>query len=513
MAQTLADDLLKNIQDIDDQIQHLSRLRARLVRHRNTHLAMISKVHHLPSEILGTIFCIVVDSDIEVTPMKLYRAWLTRFHPEAVTPLELRPHPMTIPLRLSAVCRRWRASALSVSSLWSRFVYYPEYSRDTEPWVAMATAAASRSWQHPLNVHIELKPTDANRDGDEPLRLSAQPLELLSHLSERWKELKLFFSPEKYPALWNTSWEVLAGRVPELESLTVAMNDLDPSHPIIAFRDAPKLQTITLIGVSLSCIDLPWYQIMHASTVWLYFDDISDLLHACPNLARLSWEVHEEEPLYEDIYRIRRPHYSLTSLELNLADPSPLTTLTLGKLELPALQSLSMKATSDNDERDIWRSVDSNLFSTFLSLSPRVEELSLEQIYLSHDDLPVILPFLSNLTTLHLHEPHGSHYMNYLGVVQLLASTENKECNAPIYLPRLETLLYEYNMNTLAHLFSTLAEVIVVRWERTIGEGEAPYIQSVVIVGKETDQHEYVPGYGDLMRLRNGGFDVNFVSI
>lgn len=198
------------------------------------HRGIISPLRRLPLEILQEIF---VWATLHVRPHNRYR-----------TVSEL-------PWRLSQVCRYWRASALSMSSLWS---YIPtlqlKKSRPTtKRQVDYVTELLRRSGQTPLDIYIWSPYYDHK---SHPI------LDILLPHSNRWQMLTIEATPIVIAGLGAAK-----GRLALLKYLTLQTpwhRYFDgPSAPLDTFEIAPQLETVSVSGPFVGEVKLPFSQLVH----------------------------------------------------------------------------------------------------------------------------------------------------------------------------------------------------------------------------------------------------------
>ena len=198
------------------------------------HRGIISPLRRLPFEILQEIF---VWATLHVRPHNRYR-----------TVSEL-------PWRLSQVCRHWRASALSMSSLWS---YIPtlqlKKSRPaTKRQVDYVSELLRRSGKTPLDIYIWSPYYDHK---NHPI------LDVLLPHSDRWEMLTIEATPIVIAGL-----AAARGKLALLKYLTLQTpwhRYFDgPAAPLDTFEFAPRLETVSVSGPFVGEVKLPFSQLVH----------------------------------------------------------------------------------------------------------------------------------------------------------------------------------------------------------------------------------------------------------
>ncbi|KAF8196559.1 hypothetical protein BJ912DRAFT_955651 [Pholiota molesta] len=200
----------------------------------NQHEGIISSIRRLPIELIQEIF-----------------AWATlhvRTHSRYRTVSEL-------PWRLSQVCQTWRASALSVSTLWSFLptLQLKKSRAATRHQMGYLTELLRRSGKAPLDIYVH-SPYYDNKT--HPILDT-----LISH-SERWQTLTVEATP-----ILISGFGAAKGRLSSLKCLALQT----PWHrffdgPPVAldtFEVAPQLQKVSVSGPFAGEVKLPFSQLVH----------------------------------------------------------------------------------------------------------------------------------------------------------------------------------------------------------------------------------------------------------
>lgn len=265
-----------------------------------------AKIDTLPDNILADIFSVLTVSSNE---SRLYD-----------------------PTTLSHVSSRWRAVALSASSLWTFIVVtFPLAAGQ----IARAKAALARSKDRPIDVHIDIRDPDWSWESDEDQHQmrSVSVVEIMEWLGPshpRWRSLTVL-TDTWVPMHTFLAYSTMFSSLPKLERLSLNRcnafaglpdaPDPVPSDPVGLFdgnAHLPKLRHVALAGVHInySCtgfkgllsLDLRHQPHKVSPTT----RQLRQLFHASPGLKTLSLVAlnpHTEEPEQDD-----GPAVSLTNL-------------------------------------------------------------------------------------------------------------------------------------------------------------------------------------------------------
>ncbi|KAJ8461903.1 hypothetical protein ONZ45_g18127 [Pleurotus djamor] len=211
--------------ELQDLEQKLSTALSMVRSFRN----MNSPVHHLPTEILTSIFQRL--QDLSTPSSYLPQQMSPTTHAEYTTyPLE----PVTL------VCRRWRETALALPTLWS-VIFNAE-----EP---LILRCISRSAPAPLKVYIQYPWTGIAVD-QPPNSRDLRMMENIKPHAERIKELHLI---DVATSSLTTS-ELLQSPAPLLEALTISVGfpnftaQPTPTMTALFANVTPNLKKVTLHG-------------------------------------------------------------------------------------------------------------------------------------------------------------------------------------------------------------------------------------------------------------------------
>ncbi|KDQ13427.1 hypothetical protein BOTBODRAFT_66669 [Botryobasidium botryosum FD-172 SS1] len=248
----------------------------------------LTSVHRLPNEILSLIFVLAIE------------------HKHNSSPSNHRP------IRISGVCRRWRAVALGTPRLWTCI--------DVAGPPNMMETFFNRSGNAPLHISATMG-RDPDREKDNAFYWSQH--------SSRWTSLALF----GYDATRASKiWEWAGQAAPSLEALKVYMKGYGApgSNPVDLFKGnvPPRLHRITLVGFYL-----PLTNSMFTNLTKLHLGRMLD----CPGTYIVDLlQAVRASPCLEEL-RVEDVNPALGSAtwdELALGAPS--------NIDLPHLQRLSL---------------------------------------------------------------------------------------------------------------------------------------------------------------------------
>ncbi|KAF8158429.1 hypothetical protein B0H34DRAFT_457687 [Crassisporium funariophilum] len=186
------------------------------------------------------------------------------------------------PLLLGMVCSTWRSVAIGTPSLWSNIsLILPAGGDETQ--MAILQHWLMRARDCPLTVTIEpedREETDQRRD-DSFVAL----LGVLSKRSKFWHTIDLTLP--QCSTRWISALADINSDFPSLVNITLHDNsDLDSreeSHRW--FEVAPRLRSVTLFGIAMESLQLPWGQLEDVS---VSCRNAAQLLQICPHLRRCT---------------------------------------------------------------------------------------------------------------------------------------------------------------------------------------------------------------------------------
>ncbi|KAF9030424.1 hypothetical protein BDZ89DRAFT_1064623 [Hymenopellis radicata] len=293
-------------------LQSLEQERDALYTVQQSYRNIISTRRRIPQEIWSEIFLYAHSLNDDCPDWYLNRVW-----------------PFRTIWQLSQVCQTWRNLAFSLHSCWSSIALkfpldWPAAERDVE----LLAFVLERSHQHLLDVTI----VDRNDDG---LPFTRHMREKAFAESHRWRTARLTdFHVEVSP---GSLYAPLRGRLPRLELLDIDSVGRMGSDIRSAFKDCPRLVTVTLSGADLHMVELPMKQI---TCLRLYHNWPGDDFRACVDLIG---QCSLLEILRVDSASERAQDPPLQSLtlpclrDLSATHPYLLDSLTLPRLEVAAL--------------------------------------------------------------------------------------------------------------------------------------------------------------------------------
>ena len=340
------------IAEVDQEIEKLQALRAKLTMDIEDHRSLLSPIHHLPIDILQEIFA----------------ACLPTTHNPVVSRHEA-------PLLLTRVCKNWRNIMLSTPHFWSAIhIPIPSFPVDpTSPPFPLGglsnylTALLALIRERMAAIHEWLE-----RSKGSPLTISVFDaghcpnevcdlvLDTIIHFSPRWKHLKLDTQSCDLIRIAG----LVPSQIPQLESLVVqnevVTQNLDIPGPSInlvplpwstsEIIKAPNLQAISFPQMTENIVEFPlrWSQMTAISLgsvsgtrtsaiPAMSLKQVAFILRSCQQLFSFRLEVillaGDPDP---DRSLVRLPSLEAFSFHDSGVDVSPLFAI----LELPSLKYL-----------------------------------------------------------------------------------------------------------------------------------------------------------------------------
>ena len=334
------------IAEVDQQIEDLKALRAKLTLEIESHQSLLSPVPHLPIDILQEIFA----------------ACLPTEHYPVVSRYEA-------PLLLTQVCKNWRNIALSTPQLWSAIHIpipsLPEHVTSYDPppsglsdyltallalireRMAVIYQWLERSKGLPLSISV----FDA---GNCPREVCNLVLDTIIHFSPRWN--RLIF--DTHSCDLNRIAYLLPSQVPQLKSLVVRneafTESLEMTHSIPVswsasqIVKAPKLQEIALHQMTDNIIKFPlrWSQMTRivlesnagaSSSFMMSLKQVVFILRSCQQLVSFRLQVFLQA---KDLDQNQQPICLPSLQEFSFHDSGIDVSYLFSLLELPTLKYL-----------------------------------------------------------------------------------------------------------------------------------------------------------------------------
>ncbi|KAJ7438550.1 hypothetical protein B0H11DRAFT_588700 [Mycena galericulata] len=223
------------------------------------HKKIMSPVRRVPAEILCEIF------------------WWT-------LPYTRRAGAHTIqqaPWRLGHICKRWRATALQYSPLWSTITLYAARNG----WMSQASLLTMVETQLDRSANAPLHITFDCRDGEFVAAYSPRIIGLIMSFSPRWESARLRLDRLLGDSLLNHLRSV-KGQLPRLRTLEFTSSSGHVSVIGDTFSVAPRLREVILAGAEIpnaSLPKIPFFQLTRYHGTCNY-DDGHEILASAPNL-------------------------------------------------------------------------------------------------------------------------------------------------------------------------------------------------------------------------------------
>ena len=188
----------------------------------HAHKGVLSAIRRIPPEILQEIF-------IHITVPWTCSRW------------------NTIPWALSQVCRLWRTTALSVSSMWSRLPTIYLHKKIPCSYVAQIRELLVRSRDAPISFYLYAPFKELN---SHPI------IDALVLHSERWQTVAI---DSTTPTIF--AFKGIKGRLSSLRTLSLEV--WRQTDPVVfdMFEDAPQLREVSLDGPFPGEVRLPFSQL------------------------------------------------------------------------------------------------------------------------------------------------------------------------------------------------------------------------------------------------------------
>ncbi|KAJ7263144.1 hypothetical protein B0H12DRAFT_1103550 [Mycena haematopus] len=183
------------------------------------------------------------------------------------------PGPSSL-LLLCAICRKWRAVAISTPELWRAIqIIGSNKLRKLTAQSELLQIWLSRSGSCPLSLNLSIHPLTENPSIDSQL------FQLAVLCSERWEHVDLFLTFEDL--------RILQGNMPLLRQLTFGFHQSIPSAatPANLFDCAPRLTDVVLTwNFEKWAINLPWHQLTRLHAYFLQLEECAEILRDAVNL-------------------------------------------------------------------------------------------------------------------------------------------------------------------------------------------------------------------------------------
>jgi len=212
------------------------------------HKGIISSIRLLPPEILQEIFAWIAPSFQQV-----HARW--RWNSD-------------LPWGLGQVCRRWRINILSMSSFWGHLptIHLKNSRAKTNLQVQYLTELIRRSRGAPLEMYIYARSFNRNK---HPV------IDLLCQHSDQWEAVTMELAPATI-----TGFQAIKGRLSSLKILILQAHSTvhHEENSLDIFQIAPKLHTVSVSGILLSGVQLPFEQLVHYKERVVWGDRLSKVV-------------------------------------------------------------------------------------------------------------------------------------------------------------------------------------------------------------------------------------------
>jgi hypothetical protein len=412
-------DISGEIGDIESQLEKLLKEKDNLDDQLKAHKALLSPARRLPPNVIQNIFLYCLPS--EHNPVMGSR--------EA-------------PLLLGRICSQWRDIALGTPKLWSAIHIaipanppvpmpigavpsVPPPQTDHATRIQAIVSWLTRADHFPLSISLYTSRFDSVAGNSIQLYLDA-----IVQFASRWKQLHMSI-PHQF---WNNFLpRVRANDVPLLEKVyldsAIGYHGVPGSPGAGARRDsgllkAPNLTSVSLIQFEIHVLHLPlrWSKLKELNLLgsipaWQPVEGFSiteslSILSLCPNLEYFSVQLSLAgfTPLPNGDYGL--PKITLNKLnglsvtETNNVDSAPF----FAHITAPALRRLKFRRTTPNTYINVPDpSQNNSLRSIYIALAMfirrvknTIEELELDTLYMSDEDVMKCLSLLPDLKKLSL---------------------------------------------------------------------------------------------------------------
>lgn len=326
----------------------------------------------LPPEVISEVF-------IHCTPNN-HRAGIVS---SRVNDIQASPcaDPFREPILLGNICRVFRDIAFSTPQLWSS-ITLTLHSCELSEELDRLKAWLARSKGCLLSIHIRCAPdTFAGKDAwaENP---PFQAMEAIFPYCKRWEEIYL-----SLPMACFSHLNQMQGRMVMLRKMTLFRHGYTPLNeysglPIDAFFGSPKLEDVSLFGISPSSMTLPWSQLTGFRGYDLWEDEIMFVLNQSPHLLRCTFRAYLGDRALSKPSSPLQHHLRSISMSEHSGYTKYLT--------LPHLQKIKLKA-------DDWCWNPRNMISLLTRSSCSLERLQLSVGFVSEEGLILCLSAIPTL--------------------------------------------------------------------------------------------------------------------
>jgi len=354
---------------------------------------------------------------------------IQKFPPEIASHIFIQYAPPSVsrykeerstPLRLGAVCRKWRQLAWATPQLWSSLVV--EVTALGEHPLQLIAEWLERSGCLPLTIRF-----DHSDKGQ--VRVYPELTKILNKHSARWYDMYLEMPVDHLHHLSGSS----QGNI--LRRLTLRHPISNPARSKIStfsMTTKPHLTDLTLLSVGLPCVDITWNNLTVASLYDIDVEECLELIRQAPFLQILRLQLINTSSgvfLVPNFTRIVHPH--LRSLELRQIEKTISYFRILDSLCLPSL------------EQWLYDFCPVYLEETMIPFMGHLSSLKIFKINIDHYLCCQVIRMLSHLSSLESLELR-SVYASY--VIKELLDLLFNPAQSPLFLPRLQSLELVYGL-------------------------------------------------------------------
>ncbi|KAF6763099.1 hypothetical protein DFP72DRAFT_801201 [Ephemerocybe angulata] len=240
--------------------------------------------------------------------------------------------PLTAPLLLCQVCRRWREIAVTMPRLWQRLGVYVSMGTAC-PAPGLADLWLSRSGSLPLILSLHQQ-NESNLNA----LVAGRILVLFIKHTSRWMDVDLYLAGSR-----------LMAAAPILQRFRLRTSsrvyEKEERYIFGVIQDVPRLNDLHISRVpeldllGNSTVDVPWHQL--GSLALDYVPSIGTSLHVLSKCERLEECTIKADALFGPLFQEPLVHTSLRSLSINIGCDH--FTAFFSRATLPALRDLSIQ--------------------------------------------------------------------------------------------------------------------------------------------------------------------------
>ena len=363
---------------------------------------------------------------------------LHKFPPEIISLIFIRYAPpsahrekkkRSTPLRLGAVCRKWRQLAWATPQLWSSLVVQVTDPGEDAP--RLITEWLERSASLPLTIRY-----------DHSYVEQAEVTNILNKHSAWWYDMYLDIPVYHLHHLGGSSQENILRRLTLRHSPAI----LAVTRSNFSMTTKPRLTHLKLLTVSLSCVDIIWDNLTVASVYDIGVDECFELIRRAPLLRTLRLhKINSSSGVYP-VPNTRIVHSHLQSLELSVIKERSVFVGILDSLCLPLLEQWLYD----------YCSLPLGVLETMISFIGYLPCLKIFKINIDHFTRHQVIELLSHLSFLESLElrTNGRSYPIKELVDLLFNATQS-----PLFLPHLQSLefvcRYSFPWESLPQIFAS----------------------------------------------------------